>query len=100
LVQVWGAGYRAGITKNKNADGAILLLGVAHVSGRRKIGAKIKMTYRDLLKELQKLNNYQLDCYVALYSDCHDEIFKDGGFEIFNHDDIVDKGHPMINIRD
>jgi hypothetical protein len=59
---------------------------------------RIIMTYRELLQQLQQLNEEQLDTDVAVYDYCEDEFFQASVGLIFADEDcqVLDVNHPII----
>ena len=56
------------------------------------------MTYKELLNQLQQLNEEQLNQDVAIYEPCADEYWQDKVELVFATDaqDVLDAGHPII----
>ena len=60
------------------------------------------MTYRDLLAQLQRLDNEQLDCNVSVYVESFDEWFSGAGGEFAiireetHADGVLDNNHPYL----
>jgi hypothetical protein len=62
----------------------------------------MKMTYRKLKEQLDKLNEEQLDSDVSIHDGHADEFYEaEGILETVpeGEDDILDVGHPYIVIR-
>jgi hypothetical protein len=56
------------------------------------------MTYKELLAELQKLNEEQLNQDVAIYEPCADEFWQDKVELVFATEEcqVLDTDHPII----
>jgi hypothetical protein len=55
------------------------------------------MTYKELLAELQKLNEEQLNSDVAIWDEYNDEFYQEDVYLLFVDDtDVLDVGHPII----
>jgi len=56
------------------------------------------MTYKELLAELQKLNEEQLNQDVAIYEPCADEFWQDKVELVFATEEcqVLDVDHPII----
>jgi len=56
------------------------------------------MTYKELLQQLQQLNEEQLNCDVAIYEPCADEYWQDKVELVFATDEcqVLDVDHPII----
>ena len=62
----------------------------------------MKITYRKLKEQLEKLSEEQLDADVSIYDGSADEFYEaEGILEITpeGEDDVLDAGHPYIVIR-
>lgn len=57
------------------------------------------MTYRELLQELQKLSEEQLDCDISVYDEEAEEFFHvDHDLQIQSGNDVLGHGHPYLVI--
>jgi hypothetical protein len=56
------------------------------------------MTYKELLSELQKLNEEQLNSDVTIYEPCADEFWQDKVELVFATEEcqVLDVDHPII----
>ena len=56
------------------------------------------MTYKELLNQLQQLNEEQLNQDVAIWNDDLDEYYQSGVELVFvdNTQDVLDLNHPVI----
>jgi hypothetical protein len=56
------------------------------------------MTYKELLAELQKLNEEQLNQDVAIWDEVNDEFYQQDVDLLFvdNTQDVLDVNHPII----
>ena len=56
------------------------------------------MTYKELLAELQKLNEEQLNSDVAIWDEVNDEFYQQDVDLLFvdNTQDVLDVDHPII----
>jgi len=56
------------------------------------------MTYKELLAELQKLNEEQLNQDVAIWDEVNDEFYQQDVDLLFvdNTQDVLDVDHPII----
>jgi hypothetical protein len=55
------------------------------------------MTYKELLNQLQKLNEEQLNQDVAIWDEDNDEFYQQDVDLLFVDDtDVLDVGHPII----
>ena len=56
------------------------------------------MTYKDLLQQLQRLTEEQLNCDVTIYEPCADDYWKDKVELVFATDVCQELGadHPII----
>ena len=53
------------------------------------------MTYRELIKDLKKLTEEQLDCTVTVEDINYGEYYA-GDFDILVESDVLDEDHPII----
>lgn len=56
------------------------------------------MTYRELLQELEKMTEEQLDMDVTVYSVCDDEYYE-GSLSYVVETDVLDEKHPVITFN-
>jgi hypothetical protein len=56
----------------------------------------MKITYRELLKELSKMTVEQLDCDVSVCGP--DGEFYEAELDFQDEDDVLDKDHPYLNV--
>ena len=59
---------------------------------------EIEMTYRELIKQLEKLTAEQLDCTVTVDSLDRRECYPAGLAITENDHDSLDEGHPILTI--
>ena len=56
------------------------------------------MTYRELIVELQKLDELQLDCDITVYDREEDEFYiAELDFVWGEHTDVLEKNHPFFS---
>jgi hypothetical protein len=58
------------------------------------------LTYRQLIVELSKLNEYQLDCDVTVEMDLADECYPAELMICSTDHDSLDEDHPVLFVRD
>lgn len=54
------------------------------------------LTYRELKKELEKIEELNLDNNVTIYSEDSDEFYQVSGFSFVVGNDVLDDGHPIL----
>ncbi len=59
---------------------------------------RIEMTYRELIEQLEKLTEEQLECTVTV-QDLYDTDYYDADFDIVVESDVLDEDHPIITFE-
>ena len=58
------------------------------------------LTYRELLRQLSAMSEEWLDANVTVYLEGIDEYFPIKRFLINKEDDVLDEGHPFLEVAD
>ncbi len=58
---------------------------------------RIEVTYRELIEQLEKLTEEQLDCTVTVHH-LHHEEYHGADFDIVVESDVLDEDHPILTI--
>ena len=58
------------------------------------------MTFRTLKDALGRLSDEQLGMDVSIHQGSIDEYFELGGIFICSEDDVLDKGHPYLEMKE
>ena len=57
------------------------------------------MNYKELLEKLKKMDKEQLSSDVTIHDTLSDEYYSADGLFITKADDVLDKNHPVIDVR-